>query len=90
MIEMSQQKVRPVLPFKSVAGALLFSVILGPIGLLYSSVIGGVILIILCMTAISGKFYVATAIFWITSCIVSVAAVNHYNKKIIKILTALN
>jgi hypothetical protein len=77
----------PVLPFKSVAGALMFSVILGPVGLLYASVLGGVILIILTMTAVTGKFYVAATIFWLTSCVISVIAVNRYNKKIIRLLT---
>jgi hypothetical protein len=73
-----------LLPLKSVAGALLFSVILGPVGLLYASVLGGVILIVLTLTAITGKFYTATAIFWLISCVISVTAVNRYNKKIIR------
>lgn len=32
---------QPALPYKSVAAALLFSVILGPVGLLYASFWGG-------------------------------------------------
>ena len=42
MIDHPQLRIKPSLPLKSVATALLFSVLLGPVGLLYSSVIGGV------------------------------------------------
>jgi hypothetical protein len=88
MMEITPQRFKPVLPMKSVAGALLFSVLLGPVGLLYSSLAGGIILIVLCFTALCGKFYGAASIFWLLSCIVSVAAVNHYNKKIFKMLSS--
>lgn len=74
-------------PYKSVAGALLFSVILGPVGLLYSSLLGGVILIVLCFAAVSSKLFVALGVFWLASCVLSVAAVNRYNKKILKFWT---
>ena len=68
-------------PIKSVAGALLFSVFLGPVGLLYSSVIGGIVLLVLSFIAVSGKFFVAFALFWLSSSVWSVIAVNRYNKK---------
>jgi hypothetical protein len=71
------------LPFKSVAGALLFSVLLGPVGLLYGSVLGGAVMMILCFSSLNSKLYGAAVIFWLASCIWSVAAVNRYNRKIL-------
>ena len=73
----------PVLPFKSVAGALLFSALLGPIGLLYASVLGGVTMIILGFIVLCSKLWVPVAFVWVGSCIWSTAAVNRYNKKIL-------
>ncbi len=78
------QRNRFVLPFKSVAVALIFSVILGPVGLLYSSTLGGTILIVLCFISISCKFVVAALIFWLASCVWSVMAVNRYNRNILR------
>jgi uncharacterized membrane protein len=75
--------VKPTLPFKSIAAALLFSVLFGPVGLLYASVTGGSILIILCFLSLSWKLYTAAIIFWLCSCICSVAMANRYNKKIL-------
>ena len=72
------------LPFKSVGVALIFSVLLGPIGCLYSSLYGGVVLIFLSFTALSGKYYNAFFIFYLLSCILSVAATNAYNNKLMK------
>ena len=71
------------LPLKSVAGALLFSVLLGPVGLLYASTLGGAVMIFLLLTLVSSSFYHSTVVVWLISCIWSVAAVNHYNKKIL-------
>jgi hypothetical protein len=87
MIDNPQLRIKPTLPFKSVATALLFSVLLGPVGLLYSSVIGGSILMVLFLIAFTGKYANAMIIFWFTSSIISVATVNRYNNKIIKKLT---
>ncbi|HVE44309.1 MAG TPA: hypothetical protein VNC84_04140 [Gammaproteobacteria bacterium] len=70
------------LPYKSVAAALLFSVILGPVGLLYASFWGGVSLIMLGIIVVSNKFIFPIILLWITCCIWSVGAVESYNKKI--------
>jgi hypothetical protein len=70
-----------LLPFKSVATALLFSVVLGPVGLLYASTIGGAVMIFLSFAVITNKLYVAAILLWLISCVWSVAAVNAYNKK---------
>lgn len=83
MIDIQSNCVKTTLPFKSVAGALWFSVLLGPVGLLYSNVIGGSILIFLSFLAVSNKLFTAFAIFWLVSCIFSVIATNRYNKKIL-------
>lgn len=74
---------RGKLPLKSVAGALLFSVLLGPVGLLYASVFGGSVLIFLVFASLSLHLYISAIIFWLVSCVWSVSAVNRYNKKIL-------
>jgi hypothetical protein len=79
---MTEQRFK--VPIKSVAGALLFSVFLGPIGLLYASTIGGIVMLVLGIIIIPTKLPVPIALIWIGSCIWSVAAVNRYNKKIIE------
>ena len=70
------------LPFKSVAGALLFSVILGPVGLLYSSFLGGVIMIIVGFIVACAKYPIPILMVWLISCIWSVSAVNKYNANV--------
>ncbi|MES2218813.1 MAG: hypothetical protein V4501_10430 [Pseudomonadota bacterium] len=75
---------QPKLPFKSVAGALLFSVLLGPLGLLYSSVLGGSILMFLMFALATSAFWQSFFILWLVSCVWSVVAVNRYNKKILR------
>ena len=75
---------QPKLPLKSVAGALLFSVLLGPVGLLYASTLGGAILTFLMFTVATSAFWRSCAILWLVSCVWSVVAVNRYNKKIIR------
>src|SRR5580704_7251150 len=72
------------LPFKSVAGALIFSVILGPVGLLYASFWGGLLMIVVGIVVISSKFIFTILMFWIICCIWSVGAVEKYNRKILR------
>lgn len=71
----------PRLPLKSVAGALLFSVFLGPVGLLYATPTGGVVMIVLAIAIFPTKLPVPLAIVWLGSCIWSVVAVNRFNQK---------
>lgn len=75
-----------VMPYKSVAAALLFSVILGPVGLLYASFWGGFIMIILTIMIMSNKLLFVTFLLWLICCIWSVGAVESYNRKISKTL----
>jgi ABC-type multidrug transport system permease subunit len=76
---MNENQSKPVLPFKSLAVALLFSVFLGPIGLLYASTVGGVVMIILGGIVVSSMLPVPIILVWLGSCIWSVVAVNRYN-----------
>jgi hypothetical protein len=77
-----QQKLR--LPLKSVAGALLFAIFLGPVGLLYATAWGGIIMIIVGFVIFSSKLWVPILLFWILCCVISVLATNRYNKKLIQ------
>ena len=81
MIE--KERPKPFLPLKSVAGTLLFSLFLGPIGLLYASTIGGIVMLVFGIVIVPTKLPVPIALIWIFSCIWSVIATNRYNKKII-------
>ena len=72
------------LPCKSVAVALLFSVILGPVGLLYASYWGGIVMIILGFIVICTQLIVPIILFWIICSIWAVGAVNRYNKKLLQ------
>lgn len=72
----------PSLPYKSLAGALLFTVVLGPVGLLYATFWGGLAMIILGIAVITSKLFFPILIFWVTCCVWAVAAVESYNKKI--------
>ncbi|EKD55484.1 MAG: hypothetical protein ACD_60C00005G0011 [uncultured bacterium] len=74
----------PSLPFKSVAIALLFCAALGPVGLLYSSFLGGVIMILAGFFIFRAKLIGLLLLVWLISCILGVAAVNRYNAKILK------
>lgn len=71
------------LPFKSVAVALIFSVVLGPVGLLYSSVWGGVLMIMLAIIAASGKMLFPMFVVWVGCCVWSVAAVEKHNRSLL-------
>lgn len=79
-----EQEKFPRLPLKNVAGALLFTVFLGPIGLLYASAMGGIVMIILGFIVACTKYVVPLAMVWVISCIWSVLAVNRYNHRLIR------
>lgn len=69
-------------PFKSVAGALLFTAVLGPVGLLYASFWGGFWMILLGIIVVSSKMMFPNILLWLVCCIWGVAAVERHNKKI--------
>lgn len=70
-----------VLPYKSVALALVFAVLLGPVGLLYASFWGGFTMIVLAVVMASGKYFFLMFMVWVGSCIWAVGAVEKYNRK---------
>ena len=78
---MNEEQKTLVLPFKNLAAALLFSVFLGPVGLLYATTVGGVIMIVLGCIVASSLLFVPMIIVWLVSCVWSVIAVNRYNKR---------
>lgn len=80
MSEERQEISNPVLPFKNLAAALLFSVFLGPVGLLYASTVGGIVMIVLGFVVASSLLPVPIILVWLGSCVWSVVAVNRYNK----------
>lgn len=90
MMELYVPKFKPFLPFKSVAVALLFSILLGPLGLLYASVRGGVTLILLSFIVLSSHFWFPMAILWVSACVWGVSATNRYNKKLLAWITEKN
>lgn len=70
------------MPYKNTATALLFSVILGPVGLLYASWRGGIVMIIAATIVLSNMYLFLTLLVWLICCIWSVGAVESYNKKL--------
>ena len=78
---MTSQPIFP--PLKSVAGALLFSVLLGPIGLLYSTYWGGFFMIFVSLIVVSSQQLYLIVLTWVICCIWSVGAVETYNRKLI-------
>lgn len=71
--------------YKNIALALIFSVLLGPLGALYSSVLAGTILIVLGIIIFSAKFIFPIILLWLISCIVSVGLAERYNRKSLKL-----
>lgn len=70
------------LPYKSVAAALVFSVLLGPVGLLYASFWGGFIMILLGIVVIANKFIFPIIVLWLVCCIWAVRSVEKHNKQL--------
>ncbi len=79
-----QHKTLTPLLYKSVAGALILSVFLGPLGLLYASFWGGFLMILLGIVVISAKFIFPIILLWIICCLWAVFATESHNKKIIR------
>jgi hypothetical protein len=73
-----------MLPYKSVAAALVFCVVLGPVGLLYASFWGGFFMILIGIVVVSSKFLFPILLLWIFCCIWGVRAVELHNKKLLR------
>lgn len=78
-----------MVPYKSVAAALVLTILFGPAGLFYSSFLGGIVMSIFglvgvgTMASMRSPFPMATV--WLFSLIWSMAAVRLYNRKMLKI-----
>ncbi|MBA3660318.1 MAG: hypothetical protein H0W64_01175 [Gammaproteobacteria bacterium] len=68
-------------PYKSVAVALIFCVLLGPVGLLYASFWGGLVMMIIGVIVVSSKLYFCILLFWMSCCLWGVAAAESFNRK---------
>lgn len=73
------------LPFKSMAIALIFAIVFGPFGLLYSSIAGGVIMIIsMPVLGVVGQGAgLVLLLCWPISIIWAAAATSSHNKKLL-------
>lgn len=85
---MSDQTMRlsSILPFKSVAVALLFSVVLGPIGLLYASYWGGLLMLLVAIVVVNNLHLFPILLTWMICCVWAVGSVERYNKSLLKSL----
>lgn len=71
------------MPYRSPAAALLFCILFGPVGLLYSSRLGGAILSVFGLLLVGGKlFFYPIALLWLISCIWGISAAESYNKRL--------
>jgi len=77
---------RVLFPYKSLAVGLLFSVILGPLGLLYSSFWGGIILLPFAIFFLCNQLYFLAILIWIACCILSVRAIEQYNCQLMQVI----
>ena len=80
---MTNDRLRIVPPLKNVATSLIFTTILGPVGLLYASFRGAILMILLGIVVISSKLVFPIILVWIICCVWGVAATEKYNRRII-------
>jgi len=78
-----------LVPYKSVAAALILSIIFGPLGLFYSSFVGGVMMTLLTIAAIgtmtSMHSPLPMATMYLGSIVWSMVSVRWYNYRLLKI-----
>jgi hypothetical protein len=67
--------------FKSVPIGLMLTIFFGPIGLLYASLRGGIIMILIGIILISYQYFFPILLWWIACCVWCVYAIEKYNKK---------
>lgn len=76
-------------PYKSLAAALLLAVFFGPIGVFYSSLIGGVVMSIFGLVAIGTMASMHSPLPMVTVCLFgiiwSMISVRLYNRKMLKV-----
>ena len=78
-----------MVPYKSVAAALVLAVLLGPLGVFYSSFLGGIVMSIFGLVSIgtmeSMHSYLPLATVCLLGIVWAMAAVRFYNYKMLKI-----
>lgn len=67
-------------PLRSPIAALLLSVVFGPVGLIYASIVGAIVMIFLFLIGYGTNSFYALGLVWLLSCFWSVMAVNRYNR----------
>lgn len=68
---------------KSMAIAIILPILFGPLGLLYSTIRGGVIMLIACVVIGVPTFFWALLVLWPICVIWGAVAADSYNKKLV-------
>lgn len=71
-------------PLRSPIAALLLTIFFGPVGLIYTSIVGAIILIFLLLVAYGAHSTYALALVWLLGCFWSVVAANRYNRRMMR------
>jgi len=72
-------------PGKSVIGAFLLALLLGPLGLTYANMLGGIILMIVFLIAVAIKNgFIFALLLWLAGAVLAISSANKYNKKIFR------
>jgi len=66
---------------KSVGTSLILTILFGPLGMLYSTIIGGIVMMILCFLAAFTTLGLGLMILWPICIIWGAMAANRYNRK---------
>ncbi len=80
----SRPELALLLPFKSLTTSLLFSVFLGPLGLLYATTRGGILMLIIAFVLFSCRFPVPILLMWLSCSVWAVFATNRYNHQLLE------
>ena len=71
-------------PLRSPIAALLLALCLGPVGLIYASVVGAIILIFLLLLVYGSHSLYAMVLVWLIGCFWAVIATNRYNYRMMR------
>ena len=74
-------------PLRSPIAALLLCVLLGPVGLIYASAVGALVMLFLFLVAYGTNSFYAIAMVWILCCFWGVIAANRYNRRVMHKMT---
>lgn len=87
----TNQKATPVLvmPTKSMVVSVLLTLFFGPLGLFYSSVMGGVVMLILSLVVAFVTVGMGLIVTQIMCVIWGAVSISAYNKKLVAVVTAV-